>query len=335
MSTYSLSAGSINLILHLAQQKGADKETLCQLAEIDPKVLHDPDARIAIRHVQALWKAAVELTGNAQLPLQLGEAVNLFSLGVLAYLLMHCPTLAEVMQKLVQYQDIACAGVRTSVTVEGETCFLKLTIMDKAIVCPSYAVESELSVYAQIFGQLVGASLPIQEVHFPYPAFQPLDEYCRIFGTPNIFFASCFTGITFPASVLQMPVLNANASLFSLFEKHAHDYLQKLNGSDTLGYKVRQEITQALKGEEPKLGTIARNLAMSERSMQMKLKEEGFTYQHLLDEVRKEMAISHLKEPYMSTTDIAYLLGFSELSVFSRAFKKWTGTTPHTYRNAG
>ena len=111
--------------------------------------------------------------------------------------------------------------------------------------------------------------------------------------------------------------------------------MQKITGTDTLGYRVRQAITEGLKGEEPKLGSIARHLAMSERSIQLKLKEEGLTYQQLLDEVRKEMALSHLQEPYLSTTDIAYLLGFSEPSVFSRAFKKWTGTIPNAYRKAG
>jgi AraC-like DNA-binding protein len=87
-----------------------------------------------------------------------------------------------------------------------------------------------------------------------------------------------------------------------------------------------------LKGEEPKLTGIARNLGMSERSIQMKLKEEGFTFRQLLEDIRKEIAISHLCGYQSSTTDIAYLLGFSEPSVFSRSFKKWTGYSPGAYR---
>jgi AraC-like DNA-binding protein len=119
-----------------------------------------------------------------------------------------------------------------------------------------------------------------------------------------------------------------------MFEKHAQEYLQKLKGSNTLSHRVRQEIYSHLKGEEPGLRSIARSLAMSERSIQLRLKEENITYRQLLDEVRKETAISHLKEPNLSITDIAYLLGFSEPAVFSRTFRKWTGSTPHAFRKA-
>jgi AraC-like DNA-binding protein len=334
-TSYTLSAGSINLILHLAQQKGANREDLCQRAGIDVQSLSDPDARFPTRYVQALWKAAVEQTGENTLPLQMGEMVNLFSLGVLAYLLMNCPTVEVVIEKVIQYQDIACAGVRNTLEKDGATCRLKTHIMDPDLVIAYFALESELSVYVSIFAQLTGLPIPIEEVHFAYSSDRDRSEYRRVFRTDKIFFESDFTGIVFPASYLPTPVLNANVSLFHLFEKHARDYLGRITGTDTLGFRVRQAIIEGLKGEEPKLSTIARELAMSERSIQMKLKEEGLTYQQLLDEVRKEIALSHLREPHLSTTDIAYLLGFSELSVFSRAFKKWTGTTPNTYRKAG
>jgi AraC-like DNA-binding protein len=323
LTSYTLSAGSINLILHLAQQKGASKESLCRQAGIDVQLLSDPDARFPTRHVQALWQAAIQQTGQEHLPLQMGESVNLFSLGVLAYLLMNCPTVEVVVRKLIQYQDIACAGVRNTMGIDGENGLLKSHLMDRDQINPSYALESELSVYVSIFTQLTGVPVPIQEVHFGHASDKDPSEFRRVFGTPRIVFESSFTGIVFAASYLQTPVLNANASLFNL------------TGTDTLGYRVRKAITEGLKGEEPRLGSIARQLAMSERSIQLKLKEEGLTYQQLLDEVRKEMALSHLQEPYLSTTDIAYLLGFSEPSVFSRAFKKWIGTTPHAYRKAG
>jgi len=335
LPSYTLSAGSINLILHLAQQKGANKESLCRQAGIDVQLLSDPDARFPTRHVQSLTDSPIRETGQEHLPLQMGESVNLFSLGVLAYLLMNCPTVEVVVRKLIQYQDIACAGVRNTMEIDGENCLLKSHVLDPDQINPSYALESELSVCVSILAQLTGLPVPIRAVHFGHASNKDPSEFRRIFGTPRIVFESSFTGIIFAASYLQTPVLNANTSLFNLFEKHAHDYLQKISGTNTLGFRVRQAITEGLKGEEPKLGSVARHLAMSERSIQMKLKEEDLTYQQLLDEVRKEMALGHLREPYLSTTDIAYLLGFSEPSVFSRAFEKWTGTTPNAYRKAG
>lgn len=89
-----------------------------------------------------------------------------------------------------------------------------------------------------------------------------------------------------------------------------------------------------LKGKEPSLSNIAKKLGIGVRSIQLKLKEEGVTFQQLLEEIRKNLATKHLKEDKLSTIDIAYLLGYSEPSVFFRSFKKWTGQTPTFYRKS-
>ena len=133
------------------------------------------------------------------------------------------------------------------------------------------------------------------------------------------------------ADLLDMPILNANPNLFALFTQHADTLLAKLH-SASLTTRVKREIVTLLKGEEPALATVADRLAMGVRTLQLHLKEEGTTYQQLLDEVRQSLAVQHLREAYLSTNDIAYLLGFAEPSVFFRSFKKWTGKTPGTFR---
>lgn len=102
-----------------------------------------------------------------------------------------------------------------------------------------------------------------------------------------------------------------------------------------MGFKVKEQIIEALKREEPSLPLIARQIAMSPRSIQMKLKEEGVTFRQLLDEVRMNIAVSHLSENAISTADLSFLLGFSEPSAFHRTFKKWTGITPSAFRKRG
>jgi AraC-like DNA-binding protein len=330
---HSLTAASFNLILQLAGQHGLDREALCRQLEVAPQLLTDPDARIPTRKVQELWKLAVEGTGQ-YLPLRLGESVNLYAMGMLAYLLMHCPTLGEVFVKLCHYQDIACEGVRTRLEKAGERCCLKLEVIDPGITYPPYALDSEMAVYSRMINSLAGKAFPPEAVHLAYSPAAPVAEYRRAFGTELIVGDSDFTGLVFGEELLNIPVLNANPALFPLFEEHADEYLRKLKRGNSLAYRVRQQILVGLKGEEPNLNTVARQLAMSERNVQLKLKEEGTTYRQLLDEVRRELAVSHLREPYLSTSDIAYLLGFSEPAVFSRTFKKWTGTTPLAFRQA-
>jgi AraC-like DNA-binding protein len=89
-----------------------------------------------------------------------------------------------------------------------------------------------------------------------------------------------------------------------------------------------------MKGEVPSLAAIASELAMSERSVQRSLTEESTSYREIVDEVRKDLALSHLSQPGATAADVAFLLGFSEPSAFTRAFRRWTGSSPSQFRCA-
>ena len=86
-------------------------------------------------------------------------------------------------------------------------------------------------------------------------------------------------------------------------------------------------------GEVPSIEALAHNLAISIRHLQRELQAKGTSYQQLLDATRKELALRYLKKPNVTVHDVAFLLGFSEPSAFHRAFKRWTGQTPRTYRS--
>ena len=332
----TLSSGSFNLILWAARQRGADSSALCRAVGVDPAILQNPDGRVPIRAVQSLWHEAIRATGEPDLPLQLGELVNPLSLGVLAYVMMNCPTLGKAIGKLCQYQDIACEGVQTVGSMDADRFHLSLTLTSRDIIYPDYTMASELSMYLSAFRALTGQLVTADEIQFGFPKPEILTAYERVFGPAKLVFDSEKTVMTLDAAWLNAPILNANPGLFALFEQHAGDLLQKLRATSAvpvaLSVRVKQEIFTLLKGEEPALAAVADRLAMGVRTLQLHLKEEGFTYRQLLDEVRHELAVRHLRERHFSTTDIAYLLGFSEPSVFYRTFKKWTGSTPGVYR---
>ncbi|MFD1142934.1 AraC family transcriptional regulator [Larkinella insperata] len=327
----TLSAGSFNLVLFAAQQKGADVTALCRAVGVDPAVLRNPDGRIPIRTVQALWREVIAVTNDPYLSLRIGEMINPTAVGVLAYVMMHCPTLGEALEKLCQYQAIVCEGVKTVGQREGDRFRFSLHITCDDIIYPEHALNSELVMYLAAMRALTGHHLTPTAVSFAYP--RPIDttEHERVFAPVKPVFDAEETALALDVAWLDAPVLNANPGLFPLFEQHAAELLRKLQEQALVG-RVKGEIVALLKGEEPTLATVADRLAMGVRTLQLHLKEEGVTYQQLLDEVRHDLAVRHLREPHFSTTDIAYLLGFSEPSVFYRTFKKWTGSTPGAYR---
>jgi len=334
----TLSVASINLLLFVAKQQGADADALARAVGISPEQRQDPDGRVLIRQIQALWREVIAATGDPDLALRLGELINPVAIGVLAYVMMHSPTLGQAFDKLCHYQDIACEGIRTtgklvsSATSEPQF-MLSLQITSADIIYPQHALNSELSIYLAAMRALTGQHIAATEVRFAYPRPVNTTVHERVFAPARLLFDAPETAMILNATLLDLPVLNASPALSILFEKHANDILDKLR-TPSLSRRVKSEIIALMKGEEPTLAAVAERLAMGVRTLQLHLKEAGTSYQHLLDETRKELAIGHLREPAMSTTDIAFLLGFAEPSVFFRSFKKWTGQTPGAYRQA-
>ena len=329
----TLSVASINLILFAASKLGADTNSLARSVGISPEQLQDPDSRVEVRQVQALWREVIAATGDPNIALKLGEMINPVAFGVLAYVMMHSPTLGKAFEKLCQYQDIVCEGIRTTGQQSGDQFTLSLEITSSAIIYPDHALNSEFSIYLAVIRALTGHYVTAKEIHFAYPHPADIREHERVFAPARLTFDAPKTEMVLDATLLDLPVINASPSLSILFEKHATDILNRLK-APSLTTRVKSKIVTIMKGEEPTLATVADQLAMGVRTLQLHLKEEGTTYQQLLDEIRKELAVKHLQEANLSTTDIAYLLGFAEPSVFFRSFKKWTGVTPGAYRLA-
>ena len=128
--------------------------------------------------------------------------------------------------------------------------------------------------------------------------------------------------------------LDANPAMSRFFREHAEKLLQEQEAEVSLPDQVRREIARQLPSGQPTLRDIARRLATSERSLRRHLTAAGTSFSQLLSEVRFERARSLLRSSRVPLSEIAYLLGFSNVSAFSRAFKKWCGSGPGEFRAA-
>ncbi|MVN75194.1 helix-turn-helix domain-containing protein [Hymenobacter sp. HMF4947] len=333
----TLAASSLNLLLWAAGQHGADVPALCRAIDYDAALTDNPDARVPLATIQRLWPLVMEATQDPYFDVHLGRMLNFTTAGTLAYVLLHTPTLGAAITQLCRYQDLACQGVRTTQTPAPEWpggIWLRVELTSPAIVYPRYVLNSELSIYCAFFAALTGRPVTPLAVHLAYPRPADTRAHEQAFGTTALAFDAPVTQVAFDAATLALPVLHANPGLFPLFEQHAAALLAQLPTSQqpTLVEQVRREIVHQLNGEVPTLATVADRLHLGVRTLQLKLKAAKHTYQQLLDEVRCDLAERHLREPHLSTTDIAFLLGYSEPSVFVRSFKKWTGQTPGAFR---
>ena len=335
----TLAASSLHLLLWAAGQHGADVPALCRAIDYDyaAAATANPDARVPIATIQRLWPLVMEATHDPYFDLHLGRLLTITAAGTLAYVMLHAPTLGAAIAQLCRYQDVACQGVRTRQVPAPEWpggSWLTVELTSPAIVHPRYVLNSELSIYLAFFAALTGQPVVPLAVRLAYPRPADTREHEQAFGTQALEFGAPVTQVAFDARTLAQPVLHANPGLFPLFEQHAAALLAQLAASHaaTLVEQVRREIVHQLQGEAPTLAAVADQLHLGVRTLQLKLRAAGHTYQQLLDEVRCDLAQRHLREPHLSTTDIAFLLGYSEPSVFVRTFKKWTGQTPGAFR---
>lgn len=328
----TISSASVKGLLYAVTQCGADAGALIQAAGLDQSPLEDPDGRVPMATMQRLWALAVQATGDPHLDLHIAQHVHHSSYGVLAYVLMHSPTLGVAIHKLCRYQDIVCNGTRISLNHLDDSVELVIDITSPAVVYPHFVVNSELSIYLHMLRLLSGESFDPEAVHLAYPAPADTREHVRVFAPAPVQFGTPYSALRLPATVLDLPIPTADPQLLALLEPHAAALLARLHELPTLPDRVRHELLRLLVQSEPTLVAVAAALNLSPRILQLQLRQDGHNYQQLLDEVRRELAERHLRDNSLSVKDIAFLLGFAEPSVFIRAFRRWTGQTPGTFR---
>ncbi|MDT8283111.1 MAG: AraC family transcriptional regulator, partial [Gammaproteobacteria bacterium] len=141
------------------------------------------------------------------------------------------------------------------------------------------------------------------------------------------------TSITIARADADLVLPSANNQIALLHDEILMRYLVAIKKGDIV-QQVRSIILNNLSDGQVSDKLVARELNLSERSMQRRLKEHKTTFRYLLDGVREMVAKQYIENPMNRMSDIAFLIGFSEQSAFSRAFKKWTGKSPVEYRNS-
>jgi AraC-like DNA-binding protein len=177
---------------------------------------------------------------------------------------------------------------------------------------------------------LTGIELSPLEVTFNHRAPESMAEYERVFRCP-VLFQHPATSMTVDLAIAFTPVRYANPEMLQYFENYAQEFLAEMDRQDEHTRAVTKIILSRLDDESLSIEKVAGEMSLSVRTLQNRLKDEGILFRELHKEVRERLAKKYLRENY-TVEDITYLLGFSEPSVFRKAFKTWSGVTPREYR---
>ena len=134
------------------------------------------------------------------------------------------------------------------------------------------------------------------------------------------------------AKLLHCPIETADNELLKILKRHCRQILGARPKADDIVFEAQRLITTLLPSRQPKIDAVAQELGMSSRTLTRRLAEDGLTYKDLLDELRRKLALQYLRDKRISIKKVAYLLGYSEISAFYHAFRRWTGSSPVQHR---
>jgi AraC-like DNA-binding protein len=294
------------------------------LAEAD---LRDPDRLLDLDSVLRLADRAARSAEDDCFGLHVGEAWDLGDLGVLSYAVLNAPTVRTGLRNLDRYGRVHVQGGRILLTERADEAQLEYQLDTDDRELARQHVESAAVVGLRIVRRLAGERWRPRRVSFGHSRPRDCAEHARIFDCELRFGEHDLLRMVFDSELLALPVAGADRRLLPLVEQHLDELVARPAEAGVV-VEVRSVLARTLCDGSPTIRNVARQCGMSVRTLQRRLDAEGVAFRDLVQDTRRELAERYLAEPGARLTEIAFMLGYSELSAFGRAFRRWTGTTP-------
>jgi AraC-like DNA-binding protein len=318
-------------ILSVAASRGIEVANLIRDAGVDERLLPEPGARLPLESVIKLWEGARRSTRDEAFPLHVAEFLPFGAYKTYDLLLATAPTVGAALAKAAKYNGFVNDAFRPRIQQRrGMTCIEYTNCVDPKCNPPEY-IEFIFACFLLRFRLTTGVDIRPAEIHFRHAPPRDTSELYRVFRAP-IRFRQPETRVFMDPSVMRIPQLYADAPSSELLEHYIQATLQHPHVEDDLTTALRRSLTGMLASEHATLAAAAKSLGVSRRGLQRKLAARGTSYRELLRALRFELALSLLNQRDMRVDEAADSLGFSELSSFSRAFKRWAGMSPRAYR---
>jgi AraC-like DNA-binding protein len=329
----TVSVRSLLPVLGRLRGLGIDVDAVLDSAGTDAAALNVADARIPHELALAVWREAVRRSGDEDFGIHAAEQIRPGAFDVLDYAIRSSATMREGLERLVRYHRILHDAAAVRLRVTGDRAELTHTLPGDPAALPRHVSEFIAAAWLVVARQATGVDIAPIEVRFRHPPPANLEAHRRLFRAP-IRFNQAVNGLVLRRELLDTPLLKSDPGLCAVLDRHARELLERVPRATALRDRVRQLAAPTLSTGAPRTATIARTLHMSRRTLQRQLRNDGTSHRELVDTLRRDLALRYLAERQIAIAEVAFLLGFSEASAFHRAFKRWSGTTPATYRRS-
>lgn len=314
------------------RQRGFDPVEEIAAVGIDLAAAANPDWRVSHVVFLRLLRHCVEVTGSEDFALEAAEQLQpqvLHSLG-LAWLA--SDTVYDGLRRLVRFGRLISTGMDLKLEEDEEVVRLYLAHDPDTEELPAASRDYGVGIVTRMCRLTLGEYLAPLHVAMERPQPEHPDKWEYMLAC-RVEFDCAATCITWSRSDISEPLVTGDPALARVNDEYTQTYLNAFAARST-SRDVVSEIVERLPDGPPNQQQIADALHVSNRTLQRKLKDEGTSFMDLLQDTRMQLARKYLRQRSRSVVETAYLLGFSEPSTFSRAFKRWTGVAPAEYRSS-
>ena len=322
-------------VIEFARKQGARPEELLANSSTSMLELREETCFMENIEFNAVLVKAIEVTGDDFFGLHAGEHLNLSAAGVIGQMTQSSETVRQALELACRYANIECSSLPIELIEEKDHYKLVLTPNElwkkQSEEAVQHCIEGLIAFKIRQFQSLTHEFHTPIAVHVPWNEAKDVVEYRRVYKCP-IRFGQNEAAILLSKAHVEESITNADYNLLRILVAYAEEKSAKINQQLGFAAQVKASILNLIKPSFPTISQVASTLNMSRRTLQRRLKEEGYVYKDLIDELRKESARSYLKREDLTIGEVATLLDYADTSTFSRSFKRWFGITPSEFR---
>lgn len=323
----------VTVLARAIEARGAEPAALLARFGIGPELLETMDARISIPRFMRLGQAAISLTGDPALGLVMGALTRAVDLGLAGQMAETASTPLEALEQLIRFEQLTSHNSRGHsrfVRQAGDSIALFYSIRPYNAF-NRFVVDAILAGWTQFLRWVSGREAVLQEVRIEYPDQGMKERFESHFGCP-VRFGTDQNALVLTRTLGDGASLHHQPALYWKLQRLCERELNRINSAKGPAQRVKEVIAPLLRGQAPSAAQVASALGTTAWTLRRRLARQGQSFQTLLDETRRELALDYVRDTPMSFAEIAWLLGFSGPPSFHRAFNRWYDVSPGRMR---
>jgi AraC-like DNA-binding protein len=328
-----LSVSYVELMARAVSEAGFDPSEVLRQYQLDDVKLASPDARISIPRFMRMGHSMISSFRLPHLGLEMGRCSSPSMMGIAGLLAQSAQDIRSACRAVTEYELLSSFNARgrsafSAEKGQGVISFYSISPYNDYNL---FVVDSILSGWATFLRMVSGRDDLVARVEVEFPAPEYRDQYADFFPC-EVRFGAERNALVLHEWALPLTVRTRCASTYSALKLLADRELERVRLGLSFREMTERAIGPLLNGQTPTLEQVAQRLNMAPWTVRRRLTDEGYTFQQVLNDTRRDLAVSYVRDTTLTLGEIAYLLGFGSATAFQRAFKRWTGEAPGRFR---